>query len=163
MHLLETCQQSHIDLAEDYWQSCIATKVKADRNLKRVNWNNNFLITSTVNEPSDSRIVKHFHIKTIKVIFLYLMYVRFHDKLCLSHSSSISMDIMCFPGTMASPSILGSSFSSATKKKKENGAIRGIKHCFHYNIIMLCASDYDSNFTANHKQPYESLCAGFHV
>ena len=48
------------------------------------------------------------------------MYVRFHDKLCLSHSSSISMDIMCFPGTMASPSILGSSFSSATKKKKEN-------------------------------------------
>lgn len=49
------------------------------------------------------------------------MHVCFHDKLCLSHSSSISIDIMCFPGTMASPSILGSSFSSATKKKTENG------------------------------------------
>ena len=46
---------------------------------------------------------------------LYILLVNCGGK--LDHTSSTSMERMCFPGTMAKPRILGSSFSSATQKK----------------------------------------------
>ena len=48
---------------------------------------------------------------------IHLLYERQATLIAVSssHSTSISMETMCFPGTMARPRILGSSFSSTTK------------------------------------------------
>lgn len=66
-------------------------------------------------EGLPNRLPKTESSSQVYVVSLYILLVNCGGK--LDHTSSTSLERMCFPGTMAKPRILGSSFSSATQRK----------------------------------------------